>query len=69
MNKKIYIPPVTLSVPMDMASTILAGSQVQGPDAESKGHDFFDDEEELGSENAWGSQDRADGWRDAYNPW
>jgi len=67
MNKKIYIPPVTLSVPMDMASTILAGSQPA--DAESKRHDFFDDEEELGSENAWGSQDRADGWRDAYNPW
>jgi len=67
MNKKIYIPPVTLSVPMDMASTILAGSQ--SPSADSKGHDFFDDEEELGSENAWGSQDRADGWRDAYNPW
>lgn len=65
MNKKIYIPPVTVSAPAGMVPTILAGSQ--SPMADSKEQDFFDEEEEQ--PNPWSSANKADGWRDAYNPW
>ncbi len=65
MEKKRYMPPVTVRETAVVVSSLLAGSQ--SPYADSKGQDFFEDEDE--NINPWSSENKADGWRGGYNPW